>query len=1106
MNKDIPAILILIIEYWVRTDQLTILYFGVQDSSIISNGWDLRSLSGFSANTWHHVRFVIDTTIDKYDSYLDGVLKDNQVDLPNPMDAVDQIQFNTSPSQVNYNVWWDAIGGNWDPNYNIGDNALEGLLLDFNAEDYSTTSYKLDINPEIAILGDVVIPFPDSGDHEIRVWGDGVPSDSIYFTTESQIVINSPEPITYTSGMDGYYLASYGFENDNEGSNPYGWTTIDDPSNTDVAVLSSFYGHNKVVKISDSIPTGYPQMYKTLDRTSGIIEFWELAGATNKRHYFSFADTSNYGIHFYMHDNGNFGYYDNGGWNNLDAYNANQWYHIKIEFDLSTDWHVWIDGASKDGGSGFSFYGSPTSLTKLLFNTDHGQTGANYYIDAVGFDWEPNYNIGDKLLEGLLIDFNAGSTTNLGYKLDSNLNFGILGDVVIPFPDSGNHEIKVWGEGEQSDSIIFSIENQITIVSPGPITHTSGVLGYYPATYGFENEVNNFIDVVSNYGTCEIVNSYTDHNKVLHVEDSFSNRGMNFRHSLDSPVTSGTVEFWFAMTDVYEGLSDALLFYSWDDSNNIGFYLAMSDGQFIDAQSNTAEMEYNTWYHIRIDFDCSEGINGRYTWYLNENRQYSDVEMLSSVVDITQLTFRGYSSSRGEGYFDAFGFSWDPDYFIHENLREGLKLSYSLNPSVSLEWAEYILDNGPKKELSGDKIFSLYDGGKHTLRIAGEDSNGDFYYSDTISYSSEPSGWNPLTLVGSTSEGLVDRQFPAVEVARLGFEIQSVYPFTQDPILSFSITKLSPNPTSYVVFRLYLDGALISENDGDRAEGSTYTTEIILNELRQRRGHQIIIEVEDEEGNGDLYKLDYVKVERLERWDIKEITTGEDTNTYTSYQNWVYDDNSHNLLVNLNTQHGAQEIDGEINAATPGFQTSITVQIDPDFDTEDWYGYGFIYHYYYIDTVSLQLRVLRPDGTYINWPGPVTYDFHVCKAAYEYDLSSYNAMDLLIDYVSLFFAMADVGDLEPWDTIFEAFDDIWLVSEEAINYFHQQINEDTKGKLIDITKIISKSLENNDYVNLKNFKESFLVSHPGGPRIEAIKFIYEKDGTKFYIEISKISD
>lgn len=59
---------------------------------------------------------------------------------------------------------------------------------------------------------------------------------------------------------------------------------------------------------------------------------------------------------------------------------------------------------------------------------------------------------------------------------------------------------------------------------------------------------------------------------------------------------------------------------------------------------------------------------------------------------------------------------------------------------------------------------------------------------------------------------------------------------------------------------------------------------------------------------------------------------------------------------------------------------------------------------------------------------------------------------------------------------------------------------------INIIEIIAESLENNNYVNLKNFKESFSIPYLGSLRIETIKFTYEKDGTKFHIEVSRISD
>jgi hypothetical protein len=201
MSKDIPATAIITVEFWARTDLLTFVYFNVRDSLSTYNTWDLRDLSGFSVDTWHHVRFVINTITDKYDSYLDGVLKNNQANLPNPMNDVDQIQFNTAPSQINYNIWWDAIGGNWDPNYNIGDNLEEGLLISFeNSTNLEWKGYSLDDQANKTILGNTTIPLPEDGNHNIQVFGKDslgtiYSSDMRYFSVDTLspiITINSP--------------------------------------------------------------------------------------------------------------------------------------------------------------------------------------------------------------------------------------------------------------------------------------------------------------------------------------------------------------------------------------------------------------------------------------------------------------------------------------------------------------------------------------------------------------------------------------------------------------------------------------------------------------------------------------------------------------------------------------------------------------------------------------------------------------------------------------------------------------------------------------------------------------------------------------------------
>jgi hypothetical protein len=63
------------------------------------------------------------------------------------------------------------------------------------------------------------------------------------------INIITPENTTYTSPMSGYYPATYGFENDQNGQTPTDW--VYNAPIGDANVIEEFDGHNKVVKLLD---------------------------------------------------------------------------------------------------------------------------------------------------------------------------------------------------------------------------------------------------------------------------------------------------------------------------------------------------------------------------------------------------------------------------------------------------------------------------------------------------------------------------------------------------------------------------------------------------------------------------------------------------------------------------------------------------------------------------------------------------------------------------------------------------------------------------------------------------------------------------------------
>ena len=99
----------------------------------------------------------------------------------------------------------------------------------------------------------------------------------------------------------------------------------------------------------------------------------------------------------------------------------------------------------------------------------------NFYIDGVGYSWDPYYQIGDNLNEGLLLNFNSEITLNwTGYSFDGQQIRTILGNSTILFPGDGLHNIQVYGNDSlgmdyESDIRYFSVDTTppiITINSP----------------------------------------------------------------------------------------------------------------------------------------------------------------------------------------------------------------------------------------------------------------------------------------------------------------------------------------------------------------------------------------------------------------------------------------------------------------------------------------------------------------------------------------------------------------------------------------------------------------------------------------------------------------
>ncbi|MFX1571889.1 MAG: OmpL47-type beta-barrel domain-containing protein [Promethearchaeota archaeon] len=283
--------------------------------------------------------------------------------------------------------------------------------------------------------------------------------DEIKIYTPS-IYIVTPENKTYTGPMNGYYPATYGFENDISGSFPTGWSVLE--TGGTAKIISELDGHNKIIELHDTSDSLKMEITQTfVDKDTGTIEYYiRKADNTTRTKCFIYDTdlTINDAVYLYFDSTGWIRYYNNSGWQNIMTYKSNQWYHLMIEWNCTAGkWYLWLDGIYISG-KGYGLYGNPIAMDTIYFGTTDGESNSYSYIDAIGYSWDPRYNIGDNLIEGLLLNFkNLTALDWMGYSLDGQANKTILGNVTIPLPQDGIHSLQVFGNdsiGNIHDSII----------------------------------------------------------------------------------------------------------------------------------------------------------------------------------------------------------------------------------------------------------------------------------------------------------------------------------------------------------------------------------------------------------------------------------------------------------------------------------------------------------------------------------------------------------------------------------------------------------------------------------------------------------------------------
>lgn len=278
------------------------------------------------------------------------------------------------------------------------------------------------------------------------------------------IVITSPDGY-YATFNAGYYRATFGFENDDNGADPEGWTLSEGTGTSCEVYDNAAWSHRKVLKLYDNSASNYViaiQLFGA-NKYEETVEFYFRASDPTWSTIMVLDDLG-YNMKVAIATAGDYLYYlsENDQWTATDkAISADTWYRIRIDFDMSNwdqpppyqdyttlAYNVYVDGVLEIQFSDWK-YGT-YAIGRFWTATADTSTGYTTYFDAIGYEWDDDYDVGDNQEQGLLLDIQQ-DLTGATYSIDSGTFYSTLGDMVIPF-ESGEHTVVVSAPGYDSGS------------------------------------------------------------------------------------------------------------------------------------------------------------------------------------------------------------------------------------------------------------------------------------------------------------------------------------------------------------------------------------------------------------------------------------------------------------------------------------------------------------------------------------------------------------------------------------------------------------------------------------------------------------------------------
>ncbi|MBD3216421.1 MAG: hypothetical protein GF311_27660, partial [Candidatus Lokiarchaeota archaeon] len=392
-------------------------------------------------------------------------------------------------------------------------------------------------------------------------------------------------------------------------------------------------GHKYVYQINDydGAHGGDIQNHWTSTQANGTIEFWMSFSSNTQGHDYR---VKQYGVgetfRLIVID-GEFKYYDNTGIHTLSGAptpQVDEWYHIRYEFrGSSTNEHkgltsqytykIYINGEE---------FGPFEFATNIDPDTFHAHTAIasnnlSIYWDAVGYSWDPSYQIGDNQGEGLLLSYEKYSMIEeVAYSIDGSLLKSITGNATIVFPKNGLHSIQLFGNDSfntqySSDVIYFTTNLNLPVIT-GISNTTIEQFSDYELVWTIENKDSGRYKIKRDRVTVDsgqIYNSNTinyqvnsesvsQHNYTLLFWDPFNNHA-NYTSiaeivDLTDPSFQGNLSVSIPQNSSYN------LVWTITEYNN-GTYIILKEGTLIDSGpfQDGEIVEYEVFTEIVAEFN-----------------------------------------------------------------------------------------------------------------------------------------------------------------------------------------------------------------------------------------------------------------------------------------------------------------------------------------------------------------------------------------------------------------------------------------------------------------------------------------------------------------------